>query len=95
MKLDKFEGDIFWNSDDTENSVHDPDDELDNINEVGAIVEYEQAKRLTNFFGVDCGEDAEGRAIYEYFDNKEEAEKRSAEICASPEPPPTGEKNGL
>jgi hypothetical protein len=93
-KLDKFEGDLFWNEADTESAVYDPDDELDNINQVGAIVEYEQAKRLSNFFGVDCGQDSEGRAIYEYFDSKEEAEKRSTEVTASPSPLPTGEKNG-
>ena len=83
-KIDNFEGDLFWNEADTENACYDPDDELDNINEVGAIVEYEQAKRLPNFFGVDCGEDAEGRAVYEYFTTLAEAEARSKEVTERP-----------
>lgn len=85
MKIEKLAGDMFWNSDDTEDIVHDPDEELANINEVGAIVEFEQALRLTNFFGVDCGEDFEGQPLYEYFDTQEEAEKRSAEVSSKKE----------
>jgi hypothetical protein len=46
-----FKGDIFWVEADPENSVDDPDDELDNAGE-GSIVQFEQAVRLPNFFGV-------------------------------------------
>ena len=76
-EIQKFEGDLFWNHEDTEDAVYDPDDELDSINEIGAIVEFEQAKRLPNFYGVDCGADAQGRAIYWYFTTVEEAEVAS------------------
>jgi hypothetical protein len=79
-KIENFEGDMFWDSADTEDIVHDPDEALANINNLGAIVEFEQAKRLINFFGVDCGEDWEGQPIYEYFDTQEEAEARSKEV---------------
>ena len=80
MKIEKFDGDMFWNDDDTENAIYDPDDELDNINVIGTIVEFQQAKRLTNFFGVDCGEDSESNPLYEYFTTLEEAEIRSDAI---------------
>ena len=66
-KIDNFEGDMFWNSDDTECSCFDPDDEMDNVGE-GDIVEFEQAKRLTNFFGAVVN----GKSLY--FDTLEEAE---------------------
>jgi hypothetical protein len=63
----KFEGDLFWNAEDTESSCHDPDDELDNAGD-GGIVEFEQALRLPNFFGVLV----EGKP--RYFTTQEEAE---------------------
>lgn len=69
-EIEKFEGDIFWNSEDTESACYDPDDEMDNVGE-GDIVEFEQAKRLTNFFGVIV--DGKER----YFDTQEEAEAAS------------------
>ena len=69
MEIENFEGDLFWNADDTENTVYDPDDELDNIGDLGAIVEFEQAKRLPSFYGVLV---AEGKT--RYFDTRQEAE---------------------
>jgi hypothetical protein len=65
-EIEKFEGDIFWNSDDTESAIDSPDDEMDNLYE-GDIAEFEQAKRLPNFFGVVIGDKAR------YFDTFEEA----------------------
>jgi hypothetical protein len=62
-----FDGDLFWNEADTESYVDDPDDELDNAGE-GNIVQFEQAKRLPNFFGVLI--DGKSR----YFDTELEAE---------------------
>jgi hypothetical protein len=77
MEIEKFEGDLFWNSDDPEAAIDDPDDELGNIGDIGAIVEFEQAKRLPNFYGVDCGEDDKGRLVARYFDTLAEAEECS------------------
>jgi hypothetical protein len=74
-EINKFEGDLFWNADDPESSCYDPSDELDNVGE-GDIVEFEQAKRLPNFFGVLV--DGKER----YFDTAEEAES----ACAKPQP---------
>jgi hypothetical protein len=71
MEITQFEGDIFWNEADTETACE-PDDELDNASEVGAIVEFEQAKRLTNFFGVLLEKECK------YFTTLEEAEECSA-----------------
>ena len=53
-EIEKFEGDTFWNDADTENCVDSPEDELENVGEDN-IVEFEQAKRLPNFFGVHTG----------------------------------------
>lgn len=53
-EIDKFEGDMFWDSADTEDTVYDPEDALENAMEDN-IVEFEQAKRLPNFFGVYTG----------------------------------------
>ena len=53
-EIEEFEGDIFWDEADTENCVDSPEDELDNVGEDN-IVEFEQAKRLPNFFGVHTG----------------------------------------
>jgi len=63
----KFEGDIFWNAENTEQSIYDPSDELENVSD-GDIVEFEQAKRLPNFFGVYIN----GKE--RYFDTEKEAE---------------------
>jgi hypothetical protein len=69
-EIEKFEGDIFWNSDDTESACYDPDDEMDNVGD-GDIVEFEQAIRCANFFGVLV--DGKPR----YFDTQAEAEEAS------------------
>lgn len=66
-EIEKFEGDLFWNEADTEVGCDDPDDEMDNYGE-GDIVEFEQAKRLPNFFGVLVNDKPR------YFDTAEEAE---------------------
>jgi hypothetical protein len=42
---------MFWDSENTESSCYDPEDDMDNVCE-GDIIEFEQAKRLPNFFGV-------------------------------------------
>jgi hypothetical protein len=73
-EIEKFEGDIFWNSDDTESSCYDPEDELDNVG-TGDIIEFEQAKRLPNFFGVVVNDKPR------YFDTQEEAEAASKELA--------------
>ena len=66
-EITKFAGDIFWVEYDTENSIDDPDDELDNVGD-GDIVEFEQALRLPNFFGVLVNDEPK------YFETKAEAE---------------------
>jgi hypothetical protein len=66
-EIDKLEGDIFWLEYDTEAAVDDPEDELSNAEE-GGIIEFEQAKRLPNFFGTLINDKAR------YFDTLEEAE---------------------
>ena len=53
-EIENFEGDIFWDKEDTENCIDSPEDELENVGE-NDIVEFEQAKRLPNFFGVYTG----------------------------------------
>jgi hypothetical protein len=65
-EIDKFEGDLFWNEENSETTCE-PDDELDNLQD-GDIVEFQQAKRLTNFFGVLVN------GSPRYFDTQEEAE---------------------
>lgn len=73
----KFDGDIFWNESDTENNIDDPDEELDNVGP-GCVVEFEQAYRLPNFFGVmTIGPDDE--SIYRYFTTEKEALNASAD----------------
>lgn len=76
MRITKFEADLFWDADDPETSHLDPEDILDGMYP-GDIVEIQQAKSLPNFFGVDLGEDASGVALYEFFDNEEEAQEAS------------------
>ena len=73
----QFEGDLFWNTDDTEAAVDDPDDELDSIGDLGVIVEFEQAKRLPNFYGV-----LVGKGETRYFETVEEAEACSTNVEA-------------
>jgi len=51
-EIQKFEGDMFWDASDTEDAVYDPEETLDDYAGNGGIVEFEQAKRLPNFFGV-------------------------------------------
>jgi hypothetical protein len=68
MEIEKFEGDLFWNDDNSEDSCFDPYDELDQVGE-GEIVEFMQAKKLPNFFGILI----EGKE--RYFDTLEEAEE--------------------
>lgn len=80
MLIKKFAGDMFWSADDTEYTVFDPEDELDERRGLGNIVEFEQAKRLPNFFGVDCGDDTNGHPIYEFYTTREEAEVRAAQV---------------
>ena len=48
-EISQFEGDLFWNDDDTE-ATCEPEEELYNLCD-GDIVEFQQAKRLANFFG--------------------------------------------
>lgn len=74
-EIEKFEGDLFWNDDNPEDACWDPHDELDNVGE-GEIVEFQQAKKLPNFFGVLV--DGKER----YFDTLEEAEA----ACIKPQP---------
>lgn len=74
-EMHKFEGDLFWNFEDPEVACYDPADELDDVGE-GHIVKFEQAKRLSNFFGVLV--DGKER----YFDTAEEAEA----ACIKPQP---------
>jgi hypothetical protein len=56
-EIENFEGDLFWNADDTESTCDDPYDELLNVvvnlrrAGEGNIVVFEQAKRLPNFYG--------------------------------------------
>jgi hypothetical protein len=73
MEIEKFEGDIFWNADDPETAVYDAFDELANVGEY-VIVEFQQAKMLSNIFGVLIG--GEER----YFTTKAEAEQAAKEI---------------
>jgi hypothetical protein len=80
----KFEGDLFWNDDDTESSCNDPDDELDNVGP-GDIVKFQQAKRLPNFFAVMV--DGKPR----YFDTLEEAELAARPGSKLPVPLQPGE----
>jgi len=71
-EIEKFEGDLFWNADNTEDSVYSPEDELDNIGSL-EIVEFQQAKRLPNFFGVAIPRDKD-HDDYRFFTTQEEAE---------------------
>jgi hypothetical protein len=71
-EITKFAGDIFWVEYDTENSIDDPYDELDCVGD-GVIVEFEQALRLPNFFGVVVNDEPK------YFETKAEAEAAALE----------------
>ena len=71
-EITKFAGDIFWVEYDTENSIDDPYDELDYVGD-GVIVEFEQALRLPNFFGVVVNDEPK------YFETKAEAEAAALE----------------
>jgi hypothetical protein len=88
----KPEGDMFWDEADTEISHFDPYDILDE-HLAGEIVEFEQAKRLPNFFGFSWGRDEEPKEFY--FATKEEAEKKLDELTADSTPiqeKPSGSK---
>lgn len=50
MRLDKFEGDLFWDAADTENSVDSPDDHMDHFGS-GDVVKFEAAKRVSDMWG--------------------------------------------
>jgi len=74
---------MFWDEDDTEVSHPDPYDILDNVGS-GEIVEFEQAKRLSNFYGFtypkkDGTDDAEEH----YFLLLKDAEDALAELQAA------------
>jgi hypothetical protein len=71
-EIDKFEGDLFWNDENPEDSVYSPEDELDDIGSL-QIVEFQQAKRLSNFFGVAIPHDKD-HDDYRFFTTQEEAE---------------------
>lgn len=73
MEIDKFEGDLFWNDEDTENTCE-PEEELDNVGK-GDIVEFQQAKSLPHIFGV-IDKDDKAR----FFTTMAEAEAVAQEI---------------
>jgi hypothetical protein len=66
-ELEKYRGDMFWSSEDTENTVDDPEEELDNVGE-GIVVQFDVATRMPDMFGILV------RGKYLFFDTKAEAE---------------------
>lgn len=71
-ELEKFEGDLFWDAADTEQSVYDPEDALEEYDPL-QVVEFQQAKVLPNFYGFWVRKD-EGDDEFRFFPTREEAE---------------------
>jgi hypothetical protein len=65
-EIKKFQGDLFWNSEDMSDSVE-PEEEMENFAE-GDIVEFTVAQTLPQMYGVVINDEAR------FFETEEEAE---------------------
>ena len=74
-EITKLEGDMFWDADDPEWSQSDPDDFFyEDKMDAGHVFQFQQASRLSDFYGFAIrGEDGD-LAETRYFETKEEAE---------------------
>jgi len=72
-EIEKFEGDMFWNDECTEDTVYSPEDELEECG-IAHVVCFQQAARLPNFYGVMFAKQDSDDSEYRFFTTKEEAE---------------------
>ena len=64
---------LFWDASDTEDQVFEPEEHMDEY-EVGTVVEFERAVRLSNVYGVRLNED-----VTKFYETREEAEQAAKE----------------
>jgi hypothetical protein len=72
MKIDKFEGDIFWNAEDREMDVE-PEEYMNEVG-CGIVIQFSQAKSLPDFYGVQYYESDKDEYVDVFFTTLEEAE---------------------
>lgn len=72
-EIEKFEGDMFWNDESTEDVVYSPEDELEEYGPAHVVC-FQQASRLPNFYGVMFAKPDSDDSEYHFFTTKDEAE---------------------
>ncbi len=72
-KIETYEGDMFWDAADTEDSIDSPEEHLENVG-CGQVVKFEQAKRLPDFYGIQYYDADKDEYLCEFFTTAEEAE---------------------
>jgi hypothetical protein len=72
-EIEKFDGDMFWDYDDSESMVDDPDEFMEEVG-CGTVIRFEQAQRLPNIYGVRIYIAAKDEYVTRYFTDKAEAD---------------------
>jgi hypothetical protein len=72
-EITTFEGDMFWDSDDTESCVDDPEEFMDEVG-FGTVICFDVAKRLPGMYGVQVKSTEPGGRITKFFSTLKEAE---------------------